>query len=98
MHPNLPDIIALLSRTPAALDCLLRDLPDTWTHQNEGENTMSVFDVIGHLIHAERTNWIPRTKMILEHGETQPFASFDRWGYGREDRTNSLGQRLGEFS
>lgn len=98
MHPNLPDIIALLSRTPAALDCLLRDLPDTWTRQNEGENTMSVFDVIGHLIHAERTNWIPRAKMILKCGETQPFASFDRWGYGRENRTNSLGQRLGEFS
>jgi|SRR6185312_8548958 len=96
MNPNLPDIIALLSRTPTALNALLRDLPETWTRRNEGENTMTAFDVVGHLIHGECTNWMPRAKMILEQGETQPFPPFDRWGYGQSEK--SLGQLLDEFS
>lgn len=98
MQPSLPHITALLSRTPAALNALLRDLPDTWTRRDEGENTMTVFDVVGHLVHGERTNWIPRAKMIIECGETQPFASFGRWGYGRDNQSNPLGQLLDEFS
>ena len=63
---NLPDTIAVLSRTPAALDALLRDLPEVWTRRSEDGDTWSAFDVIGHLIHGERTDWMPRAKIILQ--------------------------------
>ncbi len=81
MEHNLQHTISLLTRTPAALNALLRDLPETWTSRNEGENTWSAFDVVGHLIYAERTNWIPRARMIVEFGETRAFESFDRAGH-----------------
>jgi hypothetical protein len=98
MEQNLSLTIALLTHTPASLDAFLRDLPEAWTHRNEGENTMSVLDVVGHLIHAERTNWIPRAKMLLQFGETQAFEPFNRWGHVRESEGRSLGQRLDEFA
>ena len=97
MEHNLEHTLSILTRTPAALDALLRDLPETWTFRNEGENTMSAFDVVGHLIHAERTNWIPRAKMVLQFGETQAFDPFDRWAQVRESQGKSLGQLLDEF-
>src|SRR5208283_185042 len=95
---NLQDTIALLTRTPAALDALLRDLPETWTFRNEGENTWSPFDVVGHLIHGERTDWMVRTKIILQFGEDQPFERFDRWAQVRESQGKSLGELLDEFA
>src|SRR5258706_15648648 len=95
---NLHHTIALLTRTPAALNVLLRDLPETWTHRNEGANTMSAFDVVGHLIHGERTNWMPRARMLLQFGETQAFGPFDRWGHVRESQGKSLAQLLDEFA
>jgi hypothetical protein len=98
MEHDLQHTIALLSRTPAALNALLRDLPETWTSCNEGENTWSVFDVIGHLIHGERTDWMPRAKLVLEFGEARAFEPFDRWGHLRESRGKSLGQLLDEFA
>jgi DinB superfamily len=98
MEHNLQHTISLLARTPAALNGLLRDLPEMWTFRNEGENTMSAFDVVGHLIHAERTNWMPRARMVLQFGETQAFAPFDRWGQVRESQEKSLGQLLDEFA
>jgi hypothetical protein len=98
MEHDLHHTIALLSRTPAALDALLRDLPEGWTFVNEGENTWSAFDVIGHLIHAEETDWIPRAKMVLQFGETRTFESFDRGGHEREIQGKSLGQLLDEFA
>jgi hypothetical protein len=58
MEHDLQDTLSLLARTPGALNALLRELPEKWTLRNEGENTWSAFDVIGHLIHAERTDWI----------------------------------------
>lgn len=97
MNFNLDDTIALLSRTPASLNALLRDLPETWTLANEGENTWRAFDIIAHLIHAERTDWIPRAKIILKFGETTPFDSFDRLGHVRESQGKSLPQLLDEF-
>jgi hypothetical protein len=97
MEHNLADTISLLTRTPAALNALLRDLPETWTFRNEGENTWSAFDVIGHLIHGERTDWMPRARMILLFGATQSFEPFDRWGQERETQGKSLGQLLDEF-
>jgi len=98
MEHDLQHTIALLSRTPDALNALLRDLPETWTLRNEGENTWSVFDVIGHLIHAERTDWMPRAKIVLQFGETQPFAPFDRGAQERESQGKSLAQLLDEFA
>ncbi len=59
MQHDLQQTIALLTRTPAALNALLRDLPEEWTHRNEGGDSWTVFDVIGHLIHGERTDWMP---------------------------------------
>jgi len=97
MPHDLLDSIALLSRTPAALNVLLRDLPESWTSRNEGENSWTVFDVIGHLNHGERTDWIPRVRMILEHGETKPFERFDRFAQMRESQGKTLGQLLDEF-
>ena len=95
---NLEHTISLLTRTPAALNALLRDLPETWTLRNEGKNTWSAFDVIGHLIHGERTDWMPRARMVLQFGETQTFAHFDRWGHVGESQGKSLGQLLDEFA
>lgn len=98
MALDLPHTIALLTRTPAALDALLRDLPETWTHRGEGADTWSVFDVLGHLIHGERTDWIPRAKRILEFGEDRAFDPFDRFAQARESEGKSLGQLLDEFA
>ena len=97
MQHNLQDTISLLARTPAALNALLRDLPETWTLRNEGGETWSAFDIVGHLIHGERTDWMPRTKMILQFGETKSFEPFDRWGQERESKGKSLAQLLDEF-
>jgi uncharacterized damage-inducible protein DinB len=95
---NLDQTIALLVRTPSALNAFLRDLPDAWTLQNEGENTWSVFDVIGHLIHGERTDWMVRAKLILEHGDSRPFERFDRFAQMRESQGKTLPQLLDEFA
>ncbi len=98
MEHNLEHTISLLSRTPAALDAFLRELPETWTRCNEGENTWSAFDIVGHLIHGERTDWMPRARMILQFGETQTFVPFDRWAQARESEGKSLGRLLDEFA
>jgi hypothetical protein len=98
MEQNLQDTIALLARTPAALDALLRDLPEAWTLRNEGDGTWSAFDIVGHVNHGERTDWMPRARMILEFGETRGFEPFDRWGHERESAGKSLGQLLDEFA
>ena len=97
-NADLPQTISLLTRSPAALNALLRGLPEEWALQNEGENTWSVFDVIGHLIHGERTDWMPRAKMILQFGETKAFEPFDRLAQLRESQSKSLDQLLDEFA
>ncbi|HEV7238076.1 MAG TPA: DinB family protein [Thermoanaerobaculia bacterium] len=98
MNHNLQHTISLLTRTPAVLDVLLRDLPETWTFRNEGEGTWNAFDVVGHLIHGERTDWMPRARIIVEFGESRPFESFDRLGHVHESEGKSLGQLLDEFA
>ena len=98
MEHNLQHTISLLTRTPSAFNALLRDMPETWTLQNEGENTWSAFDVVGHLAYAERFDWMPRVRTILQFGETQPFEPFDRWGQVRESQGKSLTQLLDEFA
>jgi len=98
MEQNLNQTISLLTRTPASLDALLRDLPDEWTRSNEGEGTWRVFDVVGHLIHGERTDWMPRVRTILEHGESRTFERFDREGDTQERQRKSLPELLDEFA
>jgi len=95
---HLDNSIALLARTPSTLDALLRDLPDAWTRSKEGENTWSAFDIVGHLIHGERTDWMPRARIILESGETRPFEKFDRRAQERASAGKSLAQLLDEFA
>ena len=98
MEHNLQHTISLLTRTPAVLDALLRDLPEVWTLRNEGEDTWSAFDIVGHLIHGERTDWMPRAKMILQSGESRSFVPFDRWAQARDSEGKSLSQLLDEFA
>ena len=95
---NLQDTIALLSRTPATLNALLRDLPETWTHRSEGADTWTAYDVVGHLIHGERTDWMQRTRGILEHGDTRAFQPFDREAQNRASVGKPLGELLDEFA
>ena len=98
MQHDLAHTISLLSRTPGALNALLRDLPDAWTLCNEGENTWSAFGIVGHLLHGERADWMPRVKRILQFGESKAFESFDRWAQERESRGKSLAQLSDEFA
>jgi hypothetical protein len=98
MEHNLQNSIALLARTPAALNSLVRDLPEEWTFRNEGENTWSVFDILGHLNHGERTDWMARAKIILQFGDSRPFDRFDRFAQQRESEGKSLPQLLDEFA
>lgn len=98
MTQDLHNTMALLERTPAALDALLRNLPEEWTASREGEGTWSVFDTVGHLIHGERTDWLPRVKRILEAEDTRPFDPFDRQGHVRESEGKTLAQLLDEFA
>ena len=98
MQHDLQHTISLLTRTPVALNALLRDLPETWTLSNEGKSTWNAFDVVGHLIHGERTDWMPRARIILQSGESRPFEPFDRSAQERESHGKSLGELLDEFA
>jgi hypothetical protein len=98
MGYELENTIGLLERTPAALDALLRGLPEVWTETNEGGNTWSVRTVIAHLIHGEHEDWMPRTRHILQLGETQLFEPFDREAHLRYGKGKTLTQLLDEFA
>jgi DinB superfamily len=98
MKHDLDQTISLLARTPAVLNALLRDLPEAWTQRNEGEKTWTAYDIVGHLIHGERTDWMPRARRIMEFGEDRPFDPFDRLAQQRESQGKSLPQLLDEFS
>jgi hypothetical protein len=95
---DLQEAIGILTRTPAVLDTLLRHVPDDWARSNEGPETWSPFDVLGHLIHGERTDWIPRAKLILEHGEARAFDKFDRFAQFAESKGKPLPGLLDEFA
>jgi DinB family protein len=87
----------ILERTPATLTSLLRDLPDEWILHNEGPDTFSPFDVVGHLIHGEETDWIPRAKIILAYGENRSFEPFDRFAMFEKSKGKALGELLETF-
>ena len=98
MEQNLQQTVALLARTPAALNAWLRDLPEAWTHRNEGRETWTVFEVVAHLIYGEQADWIPRARIILESGETRTFEPFDRKGHIKLSQGKTLAQLLDEFA
>src|SRR5580700_8837426 len=93
----LEESISVLKRTPATLDAMLRDLPEAWTSATEGPGTWSPYDVLGHLIHGEKADWMPRLTIILEHGPGRPFEPFDREAQFRDSRGKSLSVLLDEF-
>ena len=93
----LDDAIAILERTPSAFDALLRGLPESWIRCDEGADTFTAFDNVGHLIHGERTDWIPRARIILAQGENRKFEPYDRFAQVRESAGKSLAQLLDEF-
>jgi DinB superfamily len=100
MEQSLEKTMAVLERTPAALDAMLRGLPEEWTRSNEGEGaggeTWSAFDVVVHLINCEKTDWLVRARVILESkdGEVREFPPFDRWGEIRESRSKTMAEVL----
>lgn len=87
----------ILRRTPATLNSLLHKLPDEWVLSNEGPDSWRPFDVVGHLIQGEETDWIPRARIILEHGEKRAFEPFDRFAMFEKSRGKSLGELLATF-
>jgi uncharacterized damage-inducible protein DinB len=97
MEFQLDQATEVLSRTPSALNSLLRGLPSDWVRSNEGPDTWSPFDVVGHLIHGEETDWIPRARIILEKGEERPFEPFDRFAMLQKSKGKSLEELLDTF-
>ena len=94
---RLDDAVAILERTPASLSALLEGLPETWIRATEGEGTWSPYDVIGHLIHGEHVDWIPRARHILA-GEKRAFKPFDRTAQFTESKGKTLRELLETFA
>ena len=93
----LPNAIAVLERTPVTLRALLGGLPDAWTSPNEGPETFSAFDNLGHLVHGERADWIVRARIVLEQGAQRRFAPYDRFAQVSESAGKSVADLLDEF-
>jgi hypothetical protein len=90
--------MGILSRTPATLDALLRGLPNHWATAHEGGDTWSPYDIVGHLIHGETTDWIARARIIIEHGSSRAFERFDRQAQFRDRDAGTLDERLDRFA
>jgi hypothetical protein len=95
---SLAEAMAVLTRTPTTLDALLRGLPNIWVRCNEGKDTWCAFDIVGHLIFAERVDWIQRVRIMLESGEARPFDPFDRFAQLKEGQDKSLEHLLDDFT
>ena len=95
---DLKKSIAILEKTPAVLKAMLENLPEDWTHFNEGEETWSAYDVVGHFIHGEKTDWIPRARIILSNRKDKTFESFDRFAQFEDSKCKTLHKLLEEFS
>lgn len=98
MDFDLTDGVAVLSRTPRTLRALLIGLPPAWVDATEGPETWSPYDVVGHMIHGERTDWISRAEVILAQGPDRRFAPFDRFAQLRESEGKSLTDLVDEFA
>ena len=98
MDFSYPDAVPVLRATPGVLRAWLSELPDSWTTATEGPGTWSPFEVVGHLIHGERTDWMPRIELLLAHGDSRPFVPFDRFAQLRDSRGKSLQDLLDTFA
>lgn len=98
MSFDLSETLDILARTPTVVDALLRGTSDSWHAINEGPDTWSAFDVVGHLIQGEETDWVPRARIILEEGASRPFEPFDRFAQFRRFAGWSLDQLLDRFA
>jgi hypothetical protein len=94
----LEEAMAILARTPAILDTLLRGLPASWISAHEGGDSWSPYDIVGHLIHGDRADWLPRASIILEYGESRAFAPFDRLAQFDQSRGRTLDELLDAFA
>lgn len=97
MKFNIDLGIAILERTPQLLEAWLKDLPDDWAYANDGEDTWSAYDILGHFIHGEHTDWIPRARIILSLGKDKTFEPFDRFAQFEESQGKSLDELLDSF-
>ena len=98
MEFKLDQATQVLERTPGVFRAMLSGLPDVWTRPNEGPDTFSAFDNLGHLVHGERTDWIPRARIILAQGAERRFAPVDRFAQYEESRGKTTEQLLDEFA
>jgi len=97
MHFTIEKSIEILERTSGVLNAMLHNISADWTSNNEGEETWSVYDIIGHLIQGEKTDWIPRAAIILSEKADRTFEPFDRFAQFEESKNKSLTQLLDEF-
>lgn len=88
MEPVVAEAVSVLERTPGTLRGLLQGLPAPWLGRHEGDGTFGPVEVLGHLIHGEKTDWVPRMRQILESGDARPFVPFDRHGFGDVDASS----------
>ena len=94
---DLASASSVLERTPRTFRAMLSGLPDAWLHATEGPDTFSPFDNLGHLIHGERTDWMPRLEIILAQGENRRFDPYDRFAQKRESEGKTVEMLLDEF-
>ncbi|MAL59750.1 MAG: hypothetical protein CMC14_06875 [Flavobacteriaceae bacterium] len=97
MEYQLDQAIEILERTPKVMKNLLLGLSEDWTHRNEGKDTWSPYDVIGHLVHGEKTDWMPRLEIVLSDSEIQTFTPYDRFAQFEMSKGKSLEELLREF-
>ncbi|NIP58740.1 MAG: DUF664 domain-containing protein, partial [Gemmatimonadetes bacterium] len=97
MDFDLKESIAVLERTPSVIRALLEGLPEEWTRRNEGPERWSPFDVVGHLIDGEETDWMPRARIILGRGDDRRFEPYDRFRHLRLNEGKALGELLDRF-
>lgn len=97
MNFDINKSIDILQRTPAVLESLLENISDDWVFSNEGPDTFSPFDVLGHLVHGEKTDWIARMEIILSESSNKTFEPFDRFAQFEESKGKTINQLLSEF-
>ena len=98
MQLKLAEATQILRKTPATLTAMVAGIPEAWLKCNEGSGTWSIYDIVGHLIHGELTDWIPRARIIMERGEKQAFEPFDRFAQFREDQSRPINALLEQFA
>jgi len=97
MNFNITKSVEILERTPIVLESMLSELSGSWIKTNEGENTWSPYDILGHLIFGEKTDWIVRIKIILSQSENKMFEPFDRFAQLKEKQDKNISELVAEF-